>query len=190
MIKKEHQEIEVRFLEIDKEALIKRLLSLDAKNLGEDLLEEIIIYDKKLVWQNEKPFKRIRLRVRKGQATLTYKCHLAKTASGTEEIEFEVSNKENALAFLEKLGFVPYRHQEKKRHTYTFGEVTVDIDTWPRIPTYVELEGPSENALKDVAKRLGFNWNEAVFDDARSIIENRYSVPVGKMRYFTFTRFE
>lgn len=190
MIKKEYQEIEVRFLEIDKEALIKRLLSLKAIDLGEDLLEEVIIYDKKLVWQNEKPFKRIRLRARKGQTTLTYKCHIEETANGTEEIEFEVSNNENALAFLEKLGFVAYRHQEKRRHTFKLGEVTVDVDTWPRIPTYVELEGPSESMLKDAARRLGFDWKDVVFEDARSIIENRYKIPVGKMRYFTFTRFE
>lgn len=190
MIKKEHQEIEVRFLEIDKEALKKKLLSLGAKDKGEDLLEEIIVYDKDLAWRDEKPFKRIRLRVRKGEITLGYKCHQEETVDGTEEIEFEVSDKEKALVLLEKLGFVAYRHQEKKRHTFLLDDVTVDIDSWPRIPTYVEFEGPSGEALMVAAKKVGFDWKDAVFEDARAVIENRYHIPVGKMRYFTFTRFE
>jgi len=66
----------------------------------------------------------------------------------------------------------------------------VDIDTWPRILSYVELEGPSEDKLKETAKLLGFDWNNAVFYDARSIIEKNYNIPVGKMRWFTFDRFE
>ena len=69
-------------------------------------------------------------------------------------------------------------------------DVTIDIDTWPKVPTYVELEGPSEERIKAVAQLLGFQWEDAVFDDARAVIENRYNIPVGTMRWFTFDRFE
>ncbi len=43
-------EIEVRFLEIDKEALLARLRELKAKDKGELMLEETICYDKALLW--------------------------------------------------------------------------------------------------------------------------------------------
>ena len=69
-------------------------------------------------------------------------------------------------------------------------DVIVDIDTWPKIPTYVELEGPSENALKSAAARVGFDWKDAVFENARIVIEERYHIPVGSMKWFTFDRFE
>jgi adenylate cyclase class 2 len=185
----EHQEIEVRFLEINKEELIGRLNELGAKDLGEDLLEEIIIYDKDLKWREEGG-QLMRLRTRQGKTTLTYKHHKEQSVNGTEEIEFEVSDPKKAEALLERLGFVGYRHQQKKRHTYELDEVVFDIDTWPRIPTYVELEGPSEAKLKEADAQLGLDWKNAVFDNPRIVIEERYSVPVGHMTWFTFDRFE
>ena len=55
------KEIEVRFLEIDKEALIKKLEHLGAIDLGKDFLREVIFYDKAGKWQyEEKKFVRIR----------------------------------------------------------------------------------------------------------------------------------
>ena len=57
----ENREIEVRFLEIDKAALIARLKELGAHDHGEELLEEIIFYDKDLKWRDVEN-KRVRLR--------------------------------------------------------------------------------------------------------------------------------
>ena len=185
---KEHQEIEVRFLEIDKEKLIERLKQGGAIDRGEDLLEEIIIYDKDLTWLEAR--KMLRLRTRNGKTALTYKHHFEDSAAGTEEIEFAVGEPNKAGALLEKLGFILYRHQQKKRHTFELGDVMIDIDTWPRIPTYVELEGPSEKRLQEVAQILGLNWEDVVFENPRTVIEKRYHIPVGRMRWFTFDRFE
>jgi len=66
----------------------------------------------------------------------------------------------------------------------------VEIDTWPKIPTYVELEGDSEQVLRDTAQKLGFDWADAVTDNPRKVIEERYHIPVGQMTWFTFGRFE
>lgn len=186
--KKEHQEIEVRFLEIDKDKLIQKLRELKAEDKGEDLLEEIIIYDKALTWRDSLKF--LRLRTQKGKTVLTYKHHFEHSAEGTEEIEFEVGDAKKAEAFLERLGFVAYRHQQKKRHTFELSGVTIDIDTWPRIPTYVEFEGESEAQLKETAQALGLNWKDVVLVSAREVIENYYKIPVGRMTWFTFDRFE
>ncbi len=121
---------------------------------------------------------------------MTYKNHIEKTANGTEEIEFEISDSSRASLFLERIGLIAYRHQEKKRHTWRYKNITVDIDIWPKVPTYVELEGNSETDLKAAAASLGFDWGNAVFDHPREVIEKVYKIPVGKMRWFTFGRFE
>jgi adenylate cyclase, class 2 len=184
----EAKEIEVRFLEIDKNDLVTKLKALGAKDLGEALLEEIIFYDPELKMLADRQF--VRLRRSEGKTVLTYKHHRERTVDGAIEIEFEVSDIEKAEAFLEKLGFPAYRHQEKKRHTLMLDDVAADIDTWPSIPAYVEFEGPSEEALKAFAAKAGFDWKNAVFDDARAIIEGRYHVPVGTMRWFTFDKCE
>jgi len=185
----ENREIECRFLEIDKEALIKKLLDLGAEDQGEKLLQEVIIYDKDLKWRNED--KRMRIRNADGKLTLSYKEHTDhNTVDGTIEIEIGIDNIKQTELLLEKLGFASFRHQEKKRHTFILDSVTFDIDSWPRIPTYVELEGDSEEALKKAAAAVGYDWKDVVFENPRSVIENRYKIPVGKMTWFTFERFE
>jgi adenylate cyclase class 2 len=185
----EHQEIEVRFLEIDKEALIAKLERLGAEDLGEDLLEEKIIYDKDLSWANGLG-KFLRLRTQKGKTILAYKHHKGQAIGDVEEIEFEVRNAESAELLLERLGFPAFRQQQKKRHTFHFGEVIVDIDTWPQIPTYVELEGPSEDSLKEAALKLELDWQKVELRSPRKVIEQVYNIPVGNMKWFTFNRFE
>ena len=181
-------ETEVRFLEIDKKALVKKLRALGATDLGEKLLKEVIIYDKDLDWKKENKF--IRVRQNGEEIKLTYKHHTNKEKGEAKEIEFKIDDLDSAVAFVEVLGFQAVRHQEKKRHTLKLGSVIFDIDTWPKIPTYVELEGPSLKALESAAKKVGLDWQDAVYEDAASVIENIYHIPVRNMRWFTFKKFE
>jgi len=183
-----YKEIEVRFLEIDKDALVARLGELGAEDTGETMLSEVICYDEALHWRDEQKF--IRLRKKGDVVHCTYKDQSVNTIDGTEEIEIEVSDMAQAELLLERMGYPAYRHQEKKRHTFILDGVFVEIDTWPKIPTYVELEGGSEQALREVAEKLGFDWADAVVDNARMVIENHYDIPVGTMKWFTFERFE
>lgn len=176
-------------MEIDKPKLIRRLQELKADGLGEYLLSERIFYDRELTWMY-KTIKMVRIREYNGHIFLTYKHAQNLTADGTEEIEMEINDADKAELFLTKLGLVMYRRQEKRRHTFKLGEVIVDIDTWPKVPTYVELEGPSEEALKNAARALGLDWSEVVFESARLVIEKHYNIPVSRLRYFTFERIE
>ncbi|MEK7192784.1 MAG: CYTH domain-containing protein [Patescibacteria group bacterium] len=182
------KEIECRFLEIDKEALVKKLFELGAVDHGETMLEETICYDPELKWLDEQKF--VRLRKTGDKTHLAYKHHQEHSVDGAYEIEFEIGDYEKAELLLEKIGLLPYRHQQKKRHTFQLNGVTVDIDTWPQIPAYVEIEGESESALKKVADLLGLNWETANFHNARFVIENIYKIPVGTLRWFTFERVE
>ena len=182
------QEIECRFLEIDKDALVKKLLELGAHDEGEIMLEETIIYDPEGNWRNENRF--VRLRKVGDKTKLTYKEHREHTVDGTFEIEFGIEDYNKAELLFEKIGLKPFRHQQKKRHTLQFNGVTFDIDTWPRIPTYVELEGASEQALKDAAKAVGFDWKDVIFNNASWVIENKYNIPVRQLKWFTFDKYE
>lgn len=185
----EHQEIEVRFLEIDKETLIARLQELGAKDLGEDMLEEVIIYDKELSWQRDVR-KMLRIRSRAGKIHLTFKHHHENSATGTEEIEFEINDIKKAEALLDRLGYVSVRHQQKLRHTFHLGDVIIDIDTWPKVPTYVELEGTSEESLKEAAELLGLDWSLVELRNPRDVLEKVYNIHIATMTWFTFDRFE
>lgn len=186
MANSNNQEIEVRFLEIDSDQLKSKLRDLGADDLGEELFKEIIFSDQAGEWPARQA--RARLRISKKGVFLAYKEHHQDSATGTTEIEFEVGDAAKCAAFLQKLQLVPVREQEKKRHTFQLGEVTVDIDTWPQVPPYVELEGLSEESLQQTAKRLGLEWNKVIFENAQRVIEKYYKIPIGTYKYFTFTR--
>lgn len=179
-----NKEIEVRFLNINKKDLVSKLNKLGAQDKGENILSEVIFYDPKLSWLKERRF--IRLRTIGDKTTLTYKENKNQTVDSAHEIEFGVEDPVKVTELFEKVGLVAYRHQEKKRHSFLLNDTVIDIDTWPKIPPYVEIEGKSENHLRQVSASLGFLWDSAVFDDARSVIEKKYDIPIGKMRWFTF----
>jgi adenylate cyclase, class 2 len=186
---KEYLEIETRFLEIDANALKFKLKELSAKDLGEDIFEEIIAYRDQEWLEYKRKF--VKLRKTKDGIFLTYKHQEYDTADGTEEIQIQVDNFDRATDFLDRIGFGFFmRHQQKKRHSFELQGVMVDIDTWPRVPTYVELEGRSEQELQTVAKSLGLDWSKAIFENPRIVIEKYYNIPVAKLKWFTFDRVE
>ena len=45
----------------------------------------------------------------------------------------------------------------------------IDIDSWPLIPTYLEIEGQSEDAVYHVLEVLGFDKNDATTRDVEGI---------------------
>lgn len=184
-----NSEIEVRFLEIDAGKLKAKLKSLKALDLGEDFFEEIIFYDKNLEWQKSGQTI-VRIRNTKNGIFLSYKHKEFDNAIEAEEIEFKIDNIDRATLLLERVGLVAYRHQQKKRHTFKIDDVMVDIDTWPKIPTYVELEGPSEVHLKSTAKALELDWAQVITESPRTVIEKYYHIPINTLKFFTFEKVE
>jgi len=182
-------EIEVRFLDINPSKLHKRLHDLGAIDKGEDFNQDIVFYDKELSWQKEAN-RILRLRKKKNGVYLTYKYFMQATPDGTTEIEIMVDDYQKTKDLLEASGFVAFREQEKRRHTYLLGRVIVDIDHWPQIPPLVELEGESEEDLKEAAAQLGLDWNKADMHSVAWALENVYHIPVRKLRYYTFDKVE
>jgi len=180
-------EFETRFLEINKDVLIKKLKDFGAEDCGEDKLEEIIFYDQNLNWLNENKF--VRLRKKRDSIKITFKHNSKQTADSAKEIEFGVSDIKKATGLLEAIGLIAYRVVEKYRHTFKFENVTLDIDTWPKIPTYVEFEGGSVEELKLAAKKLGFDWEKRYDKDARYVFQ-KYGYDFDNIRTITFDKFE
>jgi len=180
-------EIEARFKEVDIPKLVQAANKLGGIDTGEHLLEETIFYDNELKWRNEGKF--ARLRSFNGKNIFTYKHIKADSIDGTEEIEFEVSEPDKLKDFLERVGLTPFRVQQKKRQTIKFDGVVLDIDSWPMIPPYLEIEGDSEAKVRNIAEKLGLSWEDALFIDARKIIEG-YGIDVSSFKFFTFEKCE
>ena len=180
-------ETEIKFLEIDVLSLKTKLSELHAEDLGEDLYREVIFYSKNSDFRKEK--KIVRLRRTKNGNFLTYKEHPKVGSSTSIEIEITVDNEEKTIAFLEKLGLIAFRIQEKKRHSFLIDSIRVDVDTWPGIPTYVELEGDDEESLIKLSQKLELKA-EFHREAAGKILEKFYNINIHELRFFTFDKVE
>lgn len=181
------KEIETRFLEINKEELIKKLTALGATDLGEEKLEEIIFYDEAMSWQGKGKF--VRLRKTKGKVKLTYKNNQQQTVDSAREIELEVSDLEKCSELFSNIGLKAIRQIEKNRHSFKLGEVVVDIDMWPKLPIYAEVEGPTVEALQKICKQLDFDWEERFDGDAREVFKH-YGYNMDNLTVVTFQEFK
>lgn len=165
-------EIEARFIEIDVDKIVEKAISLGGNDKGEHLLDEIIFYDKDLTWSDLGKY--ARLRSCNGKHVFTYKEITSDTIDGAEEIEFTVDNPDQLKDFLSKMELVPFRHQQKRRKKIVFDGVFLDIDSWPKIPPMLEIEGESEEIIRSIAEKLGLSWSDALFIDPKKIMDMMY----------------
>lgn len=169
-----HIEYECTILEIDKEKFIEKIEKLGAKKIG-DFYQKRYVYD----FNPVDPNKWIRLRNNGKKTTLTIKNIVDKNKiGGTEELEIEVSDFESTNKILETLGYKSRNYQENKRVTYELDNVEIDIDSWPMIPTYVELEGKDEQSVINLIKKLEIEDKNITNYDVVSIYKEIYGIDI------------
>ncbi|HIQ94627.1 TPA: class IV adenylate cyclase [Candidatus Ventrenecus stercoripullorum] len=169
-------ESEIRILEIDKEKFIEQIEKLGATKKGEYFYKRCV-YD----FHPAKVGKWIRLRTSGEETTLTIKEIIDnKKIDGTRELEIVVSDFEKTKEILEELGYIPRDTQENKRTRYMYQDVEIDIDTWPHIPTYVEIEGKDEDAVKEFLKCISYQEEKLTTLDVDSIYREIYHIDPDK----------
>ncbi len=162
-------EIEATFVDIDKDKLRIKLNAIGAKLIQPETLMRRVVFN-----VNAHSF--IRVRNEGKRIILTYKNHLNNTITGTEEINVEVSDYEKTIAILKAGGLKPKSEEDSYREKWQLDDVEIDIDTWPWIPSYVEIEGPSEEKVRKVSEQLGFNMNEAIIGSVDEVYKLYYDV--------------
>lgn len=168
-------EIEATFLEVDHEALRRKLSELGAELVAPERLMRRTMFDypdlrldKRAAW--------IRVRDEGEKVTISYKQRHAETIDGMQEIELQVQSYDEACAFFKAIDLVVKSVQETKRENWRYKGCEVSLDTWPHIPPYAEVEGNSQEDVQSVSEELGFSWSEALFDSADAIYQRYYDV--------------
>lgn len=172
-------EIEAKFLDIESDLLRQKLKLLKANHISterEMKRKNFDFADGRLQQKNGW----VRLRDEGNKVTLAYKQLNDRTINGTEEVNVEVSSFDNTCDFLESIGLKTKSYQVTKRESWSLDDVEIEIDTWPWIPQYVELEGKSAEAVRHVAERLGLDWSKALHG----------SVEIAYQSYYDFTEDE
>ena len=116
----------------------------------------------------------VRVRDEGSRVTVTFKQVAKDGSQKTEEIEYEASSYEKAIGVFEAVGLKRFSEQETKRETWSYKDCEIMLDEWPWLKPYVEVEGPSEEAIKSVVLDLGFRWCDAVYGNADTVYRQTF----------------
>lgn len=131
------------------------------------------------------------LRLRRDvRQTLTYKGPPLDTQGVRvrTEIEVEIGNLDAARRLLEALGFQTVLVYEKFRTLYRWRDVFITLDEMP-YGTFVEIEGPSSEAVVAAAQALGLDMTAAIPESYAALfarVKAHYRLP---FRDLTFANF-
>ncbi|MFF2921889.1 class IV adenylate cyclase [Streptomyces celluloflavus] len=165
-------ECEAKFLAVDVDGLQAKLTALGAiQAFPRTLLTRKIFENDALeggAW--------VRLRDEGTRSTLTLKQVTdSTTIDGTTEIETEVSDLHTMAEILRNVGLREVRYQENYREEWRLGEVAFDFDTWPDLPTFLEIEGPDEASVRQAADLLDLDYAQARFGSVDEIYKSESS---------------
>lgn len=167
-----NSEIEVKFLDVNHDEIREKLKALGGVCEQPMRLMRRVAIDNEFMRTGKDSF--LRIRDEGHRATMTYKQFDTLSVDGAKEIEIEVSDYDKAVALMEQVGLKSHTTQETKRENWRVGDVEVMLDEWPWLNPYIEIEGESEAALKELAEKLEFDWNDGVFGDVMAAYRVEY----------------
>lgn len=118
----------------------------------------------------------VRVRNEGDKITLSYKQLNDRTVHGTKEVSVVVGDFDDTCNFLQAIGLKQTSIQETKRESWKLGDTEIEIDTWPWIPTFIEIEAKSEDELFHVAELLGLARTEALHGSVEIAYQALYDV--------------
>lgn len=173
-------EHEAKILDVDPEFTERLILDKGGQKLGERFMRRYV-YD---ITPGD-PSTWIRLRDNGDETTLTVKEITSDAIDGTHEIEVTVDDFAATNALLGMLGFAPKSYQENKRTSFILDGAQVEIDIWPDIPAYLEIEAGSEDEVIRVARLLGYRENELTGENTIKVYA-RYGIDLNKIPELRF----
>lgn len=104
----------------------------------------------------------VRVRDEGDKVTMSAKWHATDgNMDSQKEHETTVKNFEIARQILLSAGLTQTGFQENKRETWEMPDNTlIELETWPQLPNYLEIEGKSEEAVKKTASMLALDWDK------------------------------
>lgn len=177
-------ELEVTVLDIDADAVIETLRTNGAKET-QNVRLIVDWYRQAGVTEGSDPWY---LRIRSysnGRHEVTWKAKsdAAGIARRHKEINFEVSHPSAVGDLFVELGLERYAYQEKDRVSFALGSCAFDIDQYPGMAPYLEIEAPDERAIHEAIELLGVKANRTWNEGERKLIQNIYGLDWYDMRF-------
>ncbi|MEI7497713.1 MAG: class IV adenylate cyclase [Candidatus Falkowbacteria bacterium] len=167
-------EYEATFYPIDKDDIRSRLLAVGAELIRSEYVQERSNYT--LPSGHEIAGGWIRVRNEGDKNTLTLKVVDGEKIENQREITTEVKDFNATKQLLEAIGCRHKATQTTKRELWRIKSVEIMIDEWPWLEPFVEIEGPSEIAVRNIAEKLGFDYKQAHFGAVDSLYAAKYGI--------------
>jgi adenylate cyclase class 2 len=167
-------EYEATFTNIDKDEIRERLKNAGAKLIKPEFLQKRVVFHLPKGHEIEGGW--LRVRDEQDKVTMTLKVVVEGKIENQKEITLEVNSFQEAEYFLASIGCRKKGYQETKREVWNLDGVEVDIDEWPFLEPYVEIEGKGEDEVKNVSQKLGFDYSQALFCSVDTLYNLKYGV--------------
>lgn len=140
------------------EYIEKNINNIDLSKLEDERVLEIIRDTK------NRFFKWLRLRQDGDKVEMTLK-YIYNTDAEYEidqvkEVEIVTDDFETANKLIEEMGYYKRKLVEKKRTSYVYNDMEIEIDEWPLLEPYIEIEGTNVDEIYKLAEILGYSKDE------------------------------
>jgi len=164
------KEIEIKILNIDVEEIRNKLLDLGAEKIFDGEVHALTYDFPEEKLENNDEFLRVRT-----VGDKTEFCFKGKKEDSQfktrEEIQVTTSDFNETCNILERLGLKKFHDKTKIRESYKLGKVSFEIDTYPEFPTFLEIEAPTEEEVKEYVEKLGYTMEQTTNLGSYQLIE-------------------
>lgn len=159
----EYKEHEIKVLNVDIESLTKKLDEIGAKKVYDDTRTIIALDTKDKMFLKEKD-KLIRV-TDEGSIKVTMHVHQSQPEIKAG-IKFKTSRLKETMDFFHEMGLDPISRVEVPRISYELGKIDFDIDSFPAIPPFLEIDiehiEEEGHTIESLLKELGLENNKVV----------------------------
>ncbi|MFI5753926.1 class IV adenylate cyclase [Streptomyces sp. NPDC051569] len=173
-------EFEAKVLDIDPSAMAERITGAGGVHVADRVMRRYV-YD--IV--TGRAGRWIRLRDTGAEVTLCVKEITSDAIDGTLETEVTVGDFDTTHALLGQLGFRAKAYQENRRSSWLLDGVRLEIDSWPGIPPYLEIEGDSPEQVWEASERLSITQEELTSENTRAVYA-RYGIDLESIAELRF----
>lgn len=167
-------EFEATFPDINKDEVRAILKKNAAKLIRSEYLQKRVVFH--LPKGHEIKGGWLRVRDEGDKVTMSLKVVDGDAIENQKEVYLKVSDFNQAELLLTSIGCQKKAYQESKRELWILDGVEVTIDEWPYLEPFVEIEGKSEEEVRKVAQKLGFDFDNALFCAVDKLYSLKYGV--------------
>lgn len=102
-----------------------------------------------------------------------------------DECEFYSNDFGEVSKFFEKLGYICTCYYEKKRKEFALKDIKVEMDEYPGLAPFIEIEASSAKKINDLVKKLGLEKNESSSETINEVLKRKYpKISLNNLTFF------